>query len=75
MKKTMRKAMLLIAFTGLLAVGTISKVSAKFWGWKVTATTDWADGICAYRETCKIHYIFWIAGEEQCVTSTIACID
>ena len=75
MKVKMRKGMLSLAFMGLLTLGAISYANAKFWGWKTTGTTDWADGTCAYRETCRVHYIFWIAGEEECTTSTIGCIE
>jgi hypothetical protein len=75
MKRRMRKGMLMFALAGIFTVGTISTACAKFWGWQTTSTTDWADGICAYRETCQIHYVFWIAGEETCTTTTIACVN
>lgn len=74
MKMTMKKAMLSFAFVGALTLGVISNASAKFWGTVTTGTTDWADGQCTYRETCTVHYIFWIAGEETCSTKTIACL-
>ena len=74
MKVKMKKVMRVISVVGLLMIGVISTASAKFWGWETSETTDWADGTCAYRETCKVHYIFWIAGEEQCRTETIGCI-
>lgn len=58
-----------------LTLGVVTTLYAPFWGWETTSTTDWADGTCAYRETCRVHYIFWIPGEEQCSTQTIACIE
>lgn len=70
-----KQFILSIALVGALTVGVITSASAKFWGTEVISTTDWADGICAYRETCTVHYIFWIAGEEKCTTETIACLE
>ncbi len=75
MKVKMKKVMMAISFVGLLTMGLISTANAKFWGWETTGTTDWADGRCAYRQTCRIHYIFWFAGEEKCTTVEIACLD
>lgn len=74
MKMTIRKKMLLITLIGVLTIGLVSNASAKFWGWETISTTDWADGTCAYRETCRVHYIFWISGSEQCTTETIVCL-
>lgn len=75
MKVRMKKVMMTISLTGILCVAVITTASAKFWGWQTTETTDWADGRCAYREICRVHYIFWIAGEETCNTITIACLN
>ena len=75
MKVKMKKVMKGISFVVLLTVGVITTASAKFWGWQTTGTTDWADGTCAYRQTCRVHYILWFAGEEQCTTTVIACLD
>jgi hypothetical protein len=75
MKGKMKKVMLSLALLTALTVGIVASASAKFWGWETTSTTDWADGQCAYRETCRVHYILWIPGEEQCTTVTIACLD
>lgn len=73
MKKRKWIRPLLIAFC-TLAIATT--VSAKFWGWETVGTpTDWSDGKCMYRETCRVHYIFWIAGEVKCETVTIACLE
>lgn len=74
MKRGVRKVMIGISLVGMLCVGIVPKASAKFWGWTTTGTTDWADGVCAYRETCRVHYIFWIAGEEECTTTVIDCL-
>jgi hypothetical protein len=74
MKVKMKKVAKAILFACVLTVGIISTASAKFWGWQNTSTTDWADGKCAYRQTCRVHYILWIGGEEECNTVTIACI-
>ena len=54
----------------MLFVSFAVKAKGRFWEWDTTKTTDWSDMNCAYRETCSVHYIFWIAGEEQCVTET-----
>ena len=74
METKMKKMML-----GLVLIISLSLVafsaSAKFWGWQTTSTTDWADGHCAYRETCEVHYILWISGVEKCTTITIGCIN
>ncbi|HEV8080660.1 MAG TPA: hypothetical protein VGP43_08110 [Chitinophagaceae bacterium] len=75
MKMTIKKAMISIAFIGVLTLGIISSASARFWGWETTSTTDWADGNCSYRETCQVHYILWIGGTEHCETVTIGCIN
>lgn len=75
MKVKMKKMMLIIALAGMLCVGVITSASAKIWGWKITQTTDWADGECAYRQICRVHYILWIAGKEECSTITIACLE
>lgn len=75
MKVKMKKVMMGISFVGMLSLGVITTASAKFWGWQTTDTTDWADGRCAYREICRVHYIFWIPGEEQCNTVTIDCLE
>jgi len=75
MKVKMKKMMMTISLTGMLCVGVITAASAKFWGWQTTQTTDWADGECAYRQICRIHYILWIPGEEECTTITIACLE
>lgn len=75
MMQKMKKKWRGLTLAGMLCVGVITTASAKFWGWQTTETTDWADGRCAYRKTCKVHYVFWIAGEEQCNTVIIACLD
>lgn len=75
MKVNTKKVMMAISLIGVFTMGIVSTANAKFWGWKVTSTVDWADGECAYRQTCRIHYILWFAGEEQCTTSTIDCLD
>ncbi len=75
MKVKMKKVLMVISLTGMLCAGVIYSASAKFWGWQITQTTDWADGQCAYRQTCRVHYILWIAGEEKCETVTIVCLD
>lgn len=74
MKKTGTKLMLSLAFIATLTIGVISNANAKFWGTKILSTTDWADGECTYRETCTVHYIFWIAGEEKCNTEKLYCL-
>lgn len=75
MKMTMKKGMLSVALILTLVLGVVFNASAKFWGWETTGTTDWADGTCAYRETCRVHYIFWIGGQEECTTVVIGCIE
>ncbi|MEO7044121.1 MAG: hypothetical protein ABI091_02355 [Ferruginibacter sp.] len=74
MKMQIKKMML-----GLVLIMSLSLVafsaSAKFWGWQTASTTDWADGHCAYRKTCEVHYILWISGPEKCNTEIIGCID
>ena len=75
MKVKMKKVMMGFSLLLMLTLGVFTTASAKFWGWQTTGTTDWADGRCAYRETCRVHYILWMAGEEQCVTATIDCLD
>lgn len=71
----MKKARRAILIVGMLTMVFITSASAKFWGWQNISSTDWADGKCAYRQTCRVHYILWIAGEEQCSTKTINCLD
>lgn len=71
----MKKGAMSILFVSMLTVGIISTARATFWGWRMTRTTDWADGKCAYREVCRVHYILWIPGEEECTTTTIACLE
>ena len=67
--------MLSFALLLILTLGIAFNAAANvFWGWETTSTTDWANGTCAFRETCRVHYIFWIAGEEECSTVTIGCI-
>jgi hypothetical protein len=73
MKMTIKKRMLSLALIAVLVLALSQSVSAKFWGWENTGTTDWADGHCAYRTTCRVHYILWIAGNEQCETVTVVC--
>jgi hypothetical protein len=75
MKVKMKKRMMAISLVGMLCVGVITTASAKFWGWQTTQTTDWADSKCAYRQICRVHYILWIAGEEECTTITVACLE
>ena len=73
MKMKIKKIMLSIAFICVLTIGIVSQSLANvFWGWETTSTTDWSDGSYTYRETCRIHYIFWIGGSEQCTTVVIA---
>ena len=74
MKVKLKKVAMATLFVFMLTVGIISTASAKFWGWQTTSTTDWADGKCAYRETCRVHYILWIGGGEECTTVTIRCL-
>ena len=68
----MKKAMLSLAFICVLTIGIVTNADAKFWGWETTGTTDWSDGTYTYRETCRVHYILWIGGSEQCSTKIIA---
>jgi len=75
MIKKMRKKWRGLTLADMFCVVLISAANAKFWGWKTTETTDWADGRCAYRQVCRVHYVFWISGEEECSTVTIACLD
>ena len=75
MNVKIKKMIRVILFVSIITVGFITSASAKFWGWQNISSTDWADGNCAYRQTCRIHYILWIAGEEQCTTTTITCLD
>lgn len=75
MKVKWEKLLMVTVFTGMLCAGVIYTASAKFWGWQTMATTDWADGKCAYRKTCRVHYILWMAGDEVCETVRIACIE
>ena len=75
MKVKMKKMMMVISLAGMLCVGVITSASAKFWGWKTIQTTDCADGECAYRQICKVHYVFWIASDEECSTITVACLE
>ena len=75
MKKQFKKAILSLTFVVLFGTGIICNAYAKFWGWQTTGTTDWADGICTYRQTCQVHYIFWIRGAEQCDTEKLYCLE
>jgi hypothetical protein len=52
-------------------LGTVTEVSAKFFGTVVVSTTDWADGVNMYRQTCNVTYVFFIAGPVQCSTEII----
>jgi hypothetical protein len=74
MKMTMKKGMLSVALILTLILGVVFNASARFWGWETTGTTDWSDGTCTYPETCRVHYIFWIGGSEECTTVTIGCL-
>lgn len=74
MKVKMKKVMMGFSLLFMLTLGVLTTASAKFWGWQTTLTTDWVDGRCAYRETCGVHYVLWIAGEEKCETATIDCL-
>ena len=75
MKVKVKKVMMGFSLLLMLTLGVFTTASAKFWGWQTTGTTDWADGRCAYRETCRVNYIFWMAGREKCTTATIDCLD
>lgn len=75
MRLKIKKMMRTILLVCVITVGFITSASAKFWGWENISSTDWADGQCAYRQTCRVHYILWIAGETQCTTTSIACLD
>ena len=74
MKVRLKKVVMATLFVCMLTLGVLSTASAKFWGWETASTTDWADGDCAYRETCRVHYVLWIAGDEQCTTVKIGCL-
>lgn len=70
-----KKTMLSFALVGAFTLGWSLNTNANpFWGAVTTSNTDWADGHCTYRETCTVHYIFWIPGEETCTTEIIACL-
>lgn len=74
MKKKVTRLILSFSFIASLTIGAFSSANAKFWGTEIRSTTDWADGQCTYRETCTVHYIFWIAGEEKCTTEQLYCL-
>ena len=75
MRQKMRKLLMGLTLAAMLCVGVVSSAYAKFWGWQTTETTDWADGQCAYRQICRVHYVFWIAGAEECTTITVVCLE
>lgn len=74
MKIKIKKMMLGLVLAISLSFVAFS-ASAKFWGWQTTSTTDWADGHCAFREICQVHYILWISGGAKCHSVKIGCID
>ncbi len=61
-----------VLFFILVFFGT---VEGKFWGREQDSVRDWADGHCAYRETCSTYYVFGIAVSHDCKRETIVCID
>jgi hypothetical protein len=75
MKINMKKVLLSLFLTATITTVVVAEANAKpMFGTVTVSTEDWADGTCAYRQTCTVTYTFWIQTSSGCTTATIACI-
>jgi hypothetical protein len=69
-----KKAFVSIALILAVSLTVPKAVEAKMFGTTVLSTTDWADGVTAWRTTCTQTQIFWIVVSTDCTTVAIVSL-